>query len=184
MLILQERSTEVVFYGARSHHFPQLHESLQMSRVTSLVLLSAISLSPATAIAQDKPTTRYDAALAASLGADERGMRSYVLVVLKTGPTKVPSGEKRTQMFAGHMANIQRLADEEKLVFAGPLDGIDGWRGIFIFAAPDIATVKTYVTTDPVIVNGEMVAEYHKLYGSAGLMMMNEISRKISKGSP
>ncbi len=155
-----------------------------MSRLTSLILLSGISLSPTTAIAQDKPATRYDAALAKSLGADERGMRSYVFVVLKTGPTKVPIGEKRTQMFAGHMANIQRLADEKKLVFAGPLDGIDGWRGIFIFAAPDIATVKGYVSTDPVIINGEMVAEYHVLYGSAGLMLLNEISRKISKESP
>jgi uncharacterized protein YciI len=107
-----------------------------------------------------------------------------VLVVLKTGPTRVPDGEKRTQMFAGHMANIQRLADEGTLVFAGPLDGVDGWRGIFIFATADIATATTYVATDPVIINGEMVAEYHKLYGSAGLMMMNEIYRKISKQSP
>jgi len=155
-----------------------------LSRLTSLILLSVISLSPPIASAQDQPTTRYDAALAESLGADERGMRSYVLVVLKTGPTKVPDGEKRTQMFAGHMANIQRLADEKKLVFAGPLDGIDGWRGIFIFAAPDIATAKTYVSTDPVIINGEMIAEYHVLYGSAGLMMMNEINRRISKESP
>jgi len=155
-----------------------------MSRVTSLILLSIIFLSPAIAIAQGNPSAQYDAALAKSLGADERGMRSYVLVVLKTGPTKVPSGEKRTQMFAEHMANIQRLANEEKLVFAGPLDGVDEWRGIFIFATPDIATAKSYVSTDPVIINGEMVAEYHKLYGSAGLMMMNEISRKISKESP
>jgi len=29
-----------------------------------------------------------------------------------------------------------------------------------------------------------MVAEYHKFYGSAGLMQMNEIARKISKESP
>ena len=44
--------------------------------------------------------------------------------------------------------------------------------------------VETYVSTDPVIINGEMIAEYHELYGSAGLMMMNEISRKISRESP
>lgn len=155
-----------------------------MSRYTPLVFLSILSLYLATAIAHDRPAIPYDDALAKTLGADERGMRNYVLVVLKTGPTEIPKGEKRTQMFAGHMANIQRLANEEKLVFAGPLDGVDGWRGIFIFADSDIATVKTYVSTDPVIINGEMIAEYHQLYGSAGLMMMNEISRKISKVSP
>lgn len=155
-----------------------------MLRVTLLILLSGLSLSPTTSIAQDKSETLYDAALARSLGADERGMRSYVFAVLKTGPIKVPIGEKRTQMFAGHMANIKRLADEKKLVFAGPLDGVDGWRGIFIFAAPDIATAKIYTSTDPVIINGEMIAEYHVLYGSAGLTMMDEINRKISKESP
>lgn len=155
-----------------------------MSRVTSLVLLSIIFLSAPTVPAQDDPPEHYDAALAKSLGADERGMRSYVLVLLKTGPTKVPTGEQRTEMFKGHMANIKRLANEGKLVFAGPLDGVDGWRGIFIFATPDIDTVKTYVATDPVIINGEMVAEYHKLYGSAALMMINELHRKVSMESP
>jgi hypothetical protein len=37
------------------------------------------------------------------------------------------------------------------------------------------------VATDPVIVNGEMVAEYHKFYGSAGLMMVNDVHNKIPK---
>lgn len=84
-------------------------------------------------------------------------------------------------MFQGHFANIQRLAAEKKLVLAGPLDGADGWRGVFVFATPDIDQAKTYVATDPVIFNGEMVAEYHKFYGSAGLMMVNEIHNKIQK---
>ena len=82
------------------------------------------------------------------------------------------------------MANIRRLASEGKLALAGPLDGVDGWRGLFVLATPDIATAKTYVATDPVIIHGEMVAEYHEFYGSAGLMMMNEIYQKISKESP
>jgi len=132
----------------------------------------------------DTPQDPYDAALAKSVGADERGMRKYVLVVLKSGPTKVPAGEKRTEMFKGHMANIKRLASEGLLVLAGPLDGVDGWRGLFVFATPDIATAKTHVETDPVIVSGEMVAEYHEFYGSAALMMVNELQRKLSKGSP
>jgi uncharacterized protein YciI len=84
-------------------------------------------------------------------------------------------------MFQGHFANMQRLADEKKLVLAGPLDGIDGWRGVFVFATPDVEQAKAYVDTDPVIINGEMVAEYHKLFSSGGLMMVNEIHKKISK---
>ena len=155
-----------------------------MPRSTSLILMSVLFLIGGSAAGQEKPPAEYDAALAQSLGADDMGMRSFVLVVLKTGPTKVPEGEKRTEMFRGHMANIQRLATEGKLVYAGPLDGVDGWRGLFIFATPDIAVAKTYVATDPVIQQGEMVAEYHRFYGGAGLMMVNSIHKKITKRVP
>jgi uncharacterized protein YciI len=134
------------------------------------------------AAAQHAPAAQYDAALAKSLGADERGMRSYVMVILKTGPVKVPEGPARTAMFQGHFANIQRLAAEKKLVLAGPFEGAAaGWRGMFIFATPDIEEAKRYVATDPVIVNGEMVAEYHSFYGSAALMAVNGIHAKIEK---
>ncbi|MGB9108383.1 MAG: YciI family protein [Telluria sp.] len=131
--------------------------------------------------AQDKPAVQYDAALAQSLGADDMGMRSYVLVILKTGPNKMADAEERKKMFAGHFANIQRLAAEKKLVLAGPLDGVEGRRGIFVFNTPDIDEAKQFVATDPVIVNGEMVAEYHKFYGSAALMAVNEMHAKIDK---
>lgn len=142
----------------------------------------SLSLMPAAAQGEPAaPTVKYDAELATSLGADERGMRSYVLVVLKTGPNKMAEGPARKKMFEGHFANIQRLATEKKLVLAGPFDGVDGWRGMFVFATPDIEQAKTLVATDPVIVNGEMVAEYHKFYGSAGLMMVNDVHNKLQK---
>jgi uncharacterized protein YciI len=155
-----------------------------MSKQALLIIFGLLFLSLRPAAAQSEPaapTQHYDAELAKSLGADERGMRSYVLVILKTGPNKVPEGPARNKMFQGHFANIQRLAAEKKLVLAGPLDGADGWRGVFVFATPDINQAKDYVATDPVIVNGEMVAEYHKFYSSAGLMMVNEVHNKIQK---
>lgn len=131
----------------------------------------------------DAPATApaFDPALAARLGADERGMRNYVLVILKTGPTPVPKGDERTAMFKGHFANIQRLADAGKLAAAGPFDGADGWRGMFIFAVETVDEAKALTATDPVIQNGEMVAEYHKLYSSAALMLINETHAKLVK---
>ena len=57
------------------------------------------------------------------MGADDYGMRQYVLVILKTGPTRVPDGEERDAMFRGHFANMQRLSKEGKLALAGPFDG-------------------------------------------------------------
>jgi uncharacterized protein YciI len=148
-------------------------------RLHALALAALLVLSFAATATAAEPT--YDAALAKSLGADERGMRQYVLVILKTGPNKMAAGEARTKMFEGHFANMGRLAGEKKLVLAGPLDGKEGRRGIFVFNTPDIEAATSWVATDPVIINGEMVAEYHKFYGSAALMMVNEVHGKIEK---
>ena len=123
----------------------------------------------------------FDAELAQQLGADERGMKAYVLVILKTGPNKVAAGPERDEMFKGHFSNMNRLAGEKKLALAGPLDGVDGWRGLFVLSVADIEEAKALVATDPVIIKGEMVAEYHKYYGSAGLMMVNDVHKKLGK---
>jgi uncharacterized protein YciI len=121
----------------------------------------------------------YDAELARSLGASENGMRSYVFVLLRTGPNKVPVGPERDEMFKGHFANMKRLSDEGKLALAGPFDGVDGWRGLFIFAVTDIEEAKSLVATDPVVVKGEMTPEFHKYYGSAALMLVREVHDKL-----
>lgn len=155
-----------------------------MARSLWLVLASLLLAPLVEANGNRDAAPRHDAALARTLGADERGMRSYVLVVLKTGPTRVPDGDDRKRMFEGHFANMERLANDGKLVFGGPLDGVDGWRGIFVFATPDIGAAKALVATDPVIVKGEMIAEYHVLYGSAALMQINDIHARIAKESP
>jgi uncharacterized protein YciI len=123
----------------------------------------------------------YDEALARSLGADDYGMKHYVLVVLKTGPNRMPAGPARDEMFRGHFANMKRLSDEGKLALAGPFDGVDGWRGLFILAVPDIDEARKLAATDPVIINGEMVAEYHKYYGSAALMLVRDAHDRVAK---
>lgn len=122
----------------------------------------------------------YDAALAQKLGADERGMRAYVLVILKTGPTRVPDGDQRKAMFAGHFANMERLVAEGKLVLAGPFSSDpDGWRGLFVLAVDDLDEARRITASDPVIVSGEMVAEYHAWYGSAGVMMVPGVHERL-----
>ena len=164
--------------------------------VRSAILLAALS---APAFSQEAPTTTpmspaataapttpaYDAALARRLGADGMGMRRYVLVILKTGPTRVPDGEARKAMFAGHFANMDRLAKEGKLALAGPFsEDPDGWRGLFLLAVDDLEEAKRLTATDPVIVNGEMVAEYHRWHGSAAAMLIPELHDRLAKEAP
>ena len=155
-----------------------------MQRTLNLVVTACVLMVMGTLHAQPpagKAGSPYDAELAGAVGADENGMRKYVLVVLKTGPNPAPAGKERDEMFKGHFANMKRLAAEGKLAVAGPLDGVDGWRGLFILAVPEIEEAKRLVATDPAIMRGEMVAEYHKYYGSAALMLVNEHHYKVAK---
>lgn len=153
---------------------------LRRAAAFAVIVLLPLSLLAADAEpATVKPV--YDAALASSLGADERGMRNYVLVILKTGPSRVTDPAARKKMFEGHFANIGRLAREHKLAFAGPFDGNDGWRGLYVFATAEVDEAKAWTASDPVIMSGEMVGEYHKLYGSAALMAVSGLHATIEK---
>jgi hypothetical protein len=157
-----------------------------MTILTRSILALALAALAAAAPAQkaaESPAPGYDAQLARALGADDYGMRKYVLVLLRTGPHPMPKGPARDAMFKGHMANIERLASARKLVLAGPLDGKDGLRGMFVFAVPDIDEAKKLVATDPTIARGELVAEYHTYYGSAALMQVNDTHGKLAKKS-
>jgi uncharacterized protein YciI len=145
------------------------------------ILTLALVQGAAMAQTAPSPLALPDSELAKSLGGNENGMRGYVLVLLRTGPNKMPAGEGRDKMFAGHFANIGRLADEKKLLVAGPLDGVDGLRGLFVLATTDIEEARKWVATDPVVVNGEMVGEFHKFFGSAAFMAIPDIHRRISK---
>src|SRR5687767_399948 len=122
---------------------------------TVFSLLVCMALAPTAASAAEPAKPVFDEALAKRLGADDYGMRQYVFVLLKTGPTPKPKGPERDEMFRGHFANMQRLAAEGKLAVAGPFDGVDGWRGMFILAVKDIEEAKQLTATDPVIISGE-----------------------------
>jgi uncharacterized protein YciI len=155
-----------------------------MRHLSLAALAIGLALAPSTAVAQSTTASPYDSALAQSLGADERGMRSFVLCILKTGPTPVPAGPARDEMFRGHFANMARLAAAGKLAVAGPFDGAGGWRGMYIFAVKDVEEARALVATDPVVMKGEMVPELHPLYSSAALMTINATHARIAKQAP
>ena len=142
--------------------------------LSSLLLASAL-------MAAEKPA--YDPELAAKLGADERGMKTYVLCILKTGPKDAEiQGKEREEIFAGHFANIARLADEGKLVVAGPFGKNDkSWRGLYIFNVSTIEEAEKLVVLDPAVKAGVFVPELTPWYGSAAMMVVTETHRKIEK---
>ena len=125
---------------------------------------------------------KYDENLAKSLKADEYGMKKYVFCLLKSGTNTTASKEESKKLFEGHMANIGKLAQEGKLVVAGPFMKNDrNYRGIYIFNVETIEEAKTLVATDPAIKANLLEAELTPWYATAALQETLKIHEKITK---
>ena len=74
--------------------------------------------------------TKYDFAADTSVYSGE--MKKYWLVLLKRGPNRTHDSISAAKIQAGHMANINRLAKEGKIIMAGPIGHDGDLRGIFI----------------------------------------------------
>ena len=149
-----------------------------------LVVVFAGLIMPFKLIANEsKETSVYDEELAKELGGDDYGMKSYVLVILKTGPQdeKITDKEKRAELFKGHFSNMGQLAKEGKLVLAGPLSGHKPRRGLFILNVKTLEEAEALVKTDPTVKAGIFNYDLTQYYGSAALMKVNEIHKSLQK---
>jgi uncharacterized protein YciI len=129
----------------------------------------------------EEETVGYDSVLAGSLGADEYGMKQYVMAFLKAGPNRDQDDSTARELQAAHMANINRMAEEGKLVVAGPFLDNGELRGIYIFNVKTVEEAQALTETDPAIQAGRLVMELHPWYGSAALMQVNEAHNKLAK---
>lgn len=92
---------------------------------------------------------------------------SYTLVFIKTGPQSGKlSKEANQEAFAGHFANMQRLAEERHLLVAGPFGpqrADPTLRGIFVLDTSDRAQAEEWAGTDPTTRAGVFTLEFHDL---------------------
>ena len=123
----------------------------------------------------------FDSIRAAKAGADAYGMKQYVMALLKRGPNRDRSKEETDKLQRAHLDNIGKLAEEGKLVLAGPFITEGDLRGIYIFDVKTEEEARVLVKTDPAIQAGSLVMELIPWYGSAALMEVGEIHKKIAK---
>jgi len=106
-------------------------------------------------------------------------MSTYVFGILRRGPLwtaqRTPAADS---LQAGHMANIQRMADEGALVGAGPFGGGGELRGLFIFRADSVAQVRPMAERDPAIRAGRLALDLYTWYAPAGI---GEPYRRMAK---
>lgn len=107
----------------------------------------------------------------------------YVFVVLRSGAEaakKTP--DERTQIQAGHMANIGRLADEGVLLVAGPFGRPNPdptRRGIFIFAVDSVDRARALTNTDPGVQSGVFAMDLYPLETESDLHVVQAADRKV-----
>jgi uncharacterized protein YciI len=123
----------------------------------------------------------YDSLLVEKYEADEYGMKSYVIAFLKRGPNRSQDSLESARLQKAHLENIGRLAKEGKLLLAGPFLDDGELRGIYIFNVKTVEEAKKLTETDPAIQTGSLVMELHPWYGSAAVMAIPEMHRKLEK---
>lgn len=107
---------------------------------------------------------------------------SNVLVILRTGPNTAHSSAGSEALYNGHMANIRRLADEGKLVVAGPLgENAQHYQGIFVLNVASAAEARILLQPDPAIAAGIFEADVYGWYGSAALMQVPSLHRQLER---
>lgn len=79
-------------------------------------------------------------------------MRWYVLVFLEKGAKWTPEVTAESKKLQeGHMANINRLGKEKKLLLAGPVADGGDLRGIFVFDTESLEEAKSWCDADPAV---------------------------------
>ena len=97
-------------------------------------------------------------------------MKQYWLVMLLKGPNRTHDKATAVRIQSAHLANIDRLWKEGKVVMAGPM----GYkydadlRGIFIMDAKDSVTAASYVNTDSAVITGRLRFELHPWWTQKG----------------
>lgn len=132
-------------------------------RLFVLILVNIFTLNLNSAISQTNDTSKVSKSI------DMSKMKVFYLVLLKSGPNRNQDSVKAAEIQKGHMNNIIKLANEDKIVMAGPIAKKESnLRGIFVFNAKDEAEVEELVKTDPAVVAGRLIYEIYPWFTEKG----------------
>ena len=108
-------------------------------------------------------------------------MQVYVMAFLRQGPNRDLDSAQRMELQIAHLKNIKRMAEEGKLVLAGPFMDAGDLRGIYIFNVSSLEEAEALSNTDPAIQAGSLEMELREWYGSAALLQVNELHKKLAR---
>lgn len=148
------------------------------------VVIAFAGCAPESAEDDSQDALSYDSLLAQEIGADDYGMRRYVVALLKAGPNRGQDSARAMELQRAHMANISRMAEEGQLILAGPFLDDGTLRGIYLFNVETVEEARALTETDPAVQAGRLEMELHPWYGSAALLEVPEIHASVARQTP
>lgn len=133
-----------------------------MKILLSVITILAIVLCACTHHEQKKAITesaKYD--LESDTTVHTKEMKRFWLVELKKGPNRNQDSVSRAKIQAAHIANIERLAQEGKIIMAGPIGVEDDLQGIFLMNCKDSTEVESFVKKDTAVMTGRLIMKYY-----------------------
>lgn len=95
-------------------------------------------------------------------------MKKYYMVFLKPGPNRDQSKEEAMEIQKGHMAHMNKLAEEKKICMAGPFDSDGSISGMVIYSCYSKEEAERLTQEDPAVIAGRLLVEIHPFWAAMG----------------
>ena len=114
-----------------------------------------------------------------------KDMTQYFVGVIYRGEKWAPQvTEEVMELQKAHLANIGRLAEEGKMVLAGPFGDGGEMRGLFFFDVKTMEEAQELVNTDPAVKAGRLRVELHPWWGPTALRSVLDEMRGKDAAKP
>src|ERR1700730_2196656 len=97
-------------------------------------------------------------------------MTTYYVGFLYRGPKWTPEQTPETESLQkAHPANIMKMAQEGKLLVAGPFTDGGDLRGLYVFRVGSMAEAQALAETDPAVKAGRLRLEFHPWFAAKNI---------------
>lgn len=98
-------------------------------------------------------------------------MKRYVFMMLDSGGVKSKDSTEAAKYQELHMAHLNKLAEDGKLVVAGPFEGGGDHRGLLIFDVETVEDALKLEGEDPSVKSGRLKMDAFYWWGAKGTIL-------------
>lgn len=95
-------------------------------------------------------------------------LKQYWLAILRKGPTRDHDEATAAAIQKGHMAHMEKVAAEGKLLIAGPFGDDGDWRGLLVYDVEERAEAEALCAADPAVQAGRLVCDIRPWWSQPG----------------